>query len=367
MGKILAVSLSPENSTAKTDFLEIWVRKNDTMSSIFRRFNLPVQELQALTTPKVRASLKRLYPGQRVRIILDEARKVSKILIHHAHNRTTEIVRKASTALVKEVAPQEPKLLRKILFKVNKTFSADAKNNGVSPKELAQVIQVVQEQGGVKLGQIKPNTAVSLVFENTQSGHNTKLIAIDLKHAKTHWSATRFQYHNAQPAYYHDDGNVLGGGLLRFPLTKFRISSGFAPRRVHPILHIVRPHWGIDLAAPIGSPVYATAAGKVKYVGNKTGYGRTVVLQHAHNLTTIYAHLSKYAAGLKKGDIISKKQIIGAVGKSGLATAPHLHYEVRRGDKAINPLSPTLPTSSKLSGKGLEFFKRFRKMLNIGD
>jgi murein DD-endopeptidase MepM/ murein hydrolase activator NlpD len=125
--------------------------------------------------------------------------------------------------------------------------------------------------------------------------------------------------------------------LLRAPLEYRRIASGFSRSRYHPILHYRRPHLGIDFGAAYGTPVRSVGKGTVTFAGREGGYGNMVEIRHNPRTTTRYAHLSGYAAGVHAGALVEQGQTIGFVGASGLATSPHLHYELRLNGVAVNP------------------------------
>ena len=138
--------------------------------------------------------------------------------------------------------------------------------------------------------------------------------------------------------YYNADGRSLRRMLLKSPLRYRRISSYFSKRRYHPILKRYRPHHGIDYAAPTGTPVEAAGSGRVTFAGWKKGYGRFIVIKHKNSYSTAYGHLSRYKKGLKRGSKVAQGDVIGYVGSTGISTGPHLHYELRRGKRLINPL-----------------------------
>lgn len=126
--------------------------------------------------------------------------------------------------------------------------------------------------------------------------------------------------------------------FLSAPVEGSHITSRFQPDRRHPILGIIRPHKGVDYAAPQGTPVRATATGTVVHASRKGGYGHTVILQHGDRYSTLYAHLSQYRNGLSVGDQIFQGDVIGFVGSTGLATGPHLHYELRIDGMQRDPI-----------------------------
>jgi murein DD-endopeptidase MepM/ murein hydrolase activator NlpD len=127
-----------------------------------------------------------------------------------------------------------------------------------------------------------------------------------------------------------------------------RITSGFG-KRFHPILNRMRNHNGVDYAAPIGTPVKATGDGKIIHMGRKGGYGNTVIVQHGGKYQTLYAHLSGFAKGLQKGSRVQQGEIIGYIGKTGLATGPHLHYEFQVNGEHRNPLTVKLPGAAPIT------------------
>ncbi len=137
--------------------------------------------------------------------------------------------------------------------------------------------------------------------------------------------------------YYDEHGLANSKTMLKTPLRFVRISSKFDRKRFHPILHVEKAHLGIDYAAPQGTPVWASASGRVVEVGLKRGSGNTIVLAHANGLSTRYYHLSRYARGLHVGQQVKQKEVIGYVGMTGLATGPHLHFSVTKNGAFVDP------------------------------
>ena len=137
--------------------------------------------------------------------------------------------------------------------------------------------------------------------------------------------------------YYDEKGQALSKSMLKTPLRFVRISSKFDRKRFHPILHVERAHLGIDYAAPVGTPVWASASGRVVEAGMKHGSGNTVVIAHANGLNTRYYHLSKFARGLRAGQQVKQKDVIGYVGTTGLSTGPHLHFSVTKNGAFVDP------------------------------
>ena len=157
--------------------------------------------------------------------------------------------------------------------------------------------------------------------------------------------------------YLNEKGESKKKLLLRTPLEFTRISSNFNLHRKHPVLGFTRAHKGTDFAAPSGTPVKASGDGTVVYVGPHGGHGNFVKIKHNGTFTTAYAHLSRFAKGLKVGKKVSQGQVIAFVGSTGVSSGPHLHYEVIKNGTHVNAMSTTLPTGSPLSKKQLLAFK----------
>jgi murein DD-endopeptidase MepM/ murein hydrolase activator NlpD len=151
-----------------------------------------------------------------------------------------------------------------------------------------------------------------------------------------------FRYQEGKNVYYYNEsGKSTKTSKFLCPLKYTRISSGYTKKRFHPILRKYRPHLGIDYAAPIGTPVKASASGKIVQAGWRKGYGKTITIKHNNSYKSQYAHLSSYAKGIKSGKKVKQGQLIGYVGSTGLSTGPHLDYRIYKKGKAVNPLRVT--------------------------
>jgi murein DD-endopeptidase MepM/ murein hydrolase activator NlpD len=191
---------------------------------------------------------------------------------------------------------------------------------------------VVYEKYFYKGKKVKNGTIVAAAFAN--NGHI--------------YRALRYTDPTGVTAYYTPEGDSMQKAFLRTPVKIGRISSHFSLARKHPILNIIRAHKGVDYAAPIGTPVYATGSGKVQFKGWKGGYGKTIALTHGDTYSTLYGHLSDYAENLSLGQHVSQGDVIGYIGNTGLATGPHLHYEFRVNNVHKNPLTVKLPKAKPL-------------------
>jgi len=149
--------------------------------------------------------------------------------------------------------------------------------------------------------------------------------------------------------YYTPEGLSLHKSFLRSPLEFTRISSGFSLGRFHPILQRMRAHKGVDMAAPTGTRIKASGDAVVDFVGQKGGYGNVIMLKHANGVSTVYGHLSRFAASLHRGEKVAQGDIIGFVGMTGLATGPHLHYEFLLNGEHRDPMTVALPKANPIT------------------
>lgn len=164
------------------------------------------------------------------------------------------------------------------------------------------------------------------------------VLAAEFVNRGTTYRAVHYKTADGRGGYYTPEGMAMRRAFLRTPVDFARISSRFSRARMHPVLHTMRAHKGVDYAAGRGTPVKATADGSIQYAGNKGGYGRVVILRHGNQQTTLYAHLDRFAQNVRSGGRVKQGQVIGYVGASGLASGPHLHYEFQVNGRHVDPL-----------------------------
>ena len=208
---------------------------------------------------------------------------------------------------------------------------------------------------------VHPGDSFELVYEQVESpdgevrGGDVVFASLRLRGRNVH--AYRYEYADGRHGYYDADGRSLRKWLMRTPIDGARLSSGFGPRK-HPILGYTRMHRGVDFAAPTGTPIYAAGDGVLDYVGRNGAYGNFIRIQHNNEFSTAYAHMSRFADGIKKGSRVRQGQVIAYVGTTGRSTGPHLHYEVLQNGVQINPMSIKPQTATRLTGAELERFRR---------
>jgi murein DD-endopeptidase MepM/ murein hydrolase activator NlpD len=174
----------------------------------------------------------------------------------------------------------------------------------------------------------------------------------------------RFQANPDEPAEYFDSkGESAKGLLMKTPVDGARISSGFGSR-FHPILGYTRMHKGVDFAVPTGTPVMAAGAGTIQFMGRASGYGNFVKISHGNGYSTDYGHLSRFAPGMRRGARVRQGQIFAYSGMSGMATGPHLHYEILVNNVQVNPLKVKMAQGRQLAGRLLDTFRAKRQEID---
>lgn len=171
-------------------------------------------------------------------------------------------------------------------------------------------------------------------------------------------------YFKDEDSYFDENGKSRVKQFLRTPMNFKRISSKFSLKRYHPILKIFRPHYGIDFVAPLGTLVSAIGDGVVAFAGYKGSYGNLVIIEHKNNFTSYYGHLNKFAKNIKKGIFVKQGDVIGYVGSTGLATGPHLHFELHKAGILINPFKLKLPQAKEIPKEKKDDYLSFVNYLN---
>ncbi len=207
---------------------------------------------------------------------------------------------------------------------------------------------------------LQPGDTYSIVVEGLFLEGSLKkygeVLSAELVNEGSRYAAYRFDL-DGKPGYFDAEGKSLKKSFVMAPLSFRRISSYFSHKRLHPILRTYRPHHGVDYAAPTGTPVSATGDGTVSFSGRRGPYGNLVTIDHPNGYTTCYGHLSRIASGVVPGSRIRQGDLIGFVGATGLASGPHLHYEVRREGNFVNPLAVRGESGKQIPGNLLHKFR----------
>ena len=222
------------------------------------------------------------------------------------------------------------------------------------PADIAEQLKVVWEGADNPVRTLKQGDSLRLVFERKFAGgdfiRNGQLLAVQVVSGEDVHEAYWFENDSRAGGFYTLAGRASQQTFMRVPLDVKDVSSEFAPLRRHPVTGVVRPHNGTDFRAPSGSRIFAAADGVVTFVGyERKGYGRYVKIDHGLGRTTLYAHMSRITKNLRAGQKVERGDVIGYVGRTGLATGPHLHYELMFDGVQINPRTADLPDTENLT------------------
>ena len=246
---------------------------------------------------------------------------------------------------------------------INLSLYGAAEQAGVPPQVIVDLIRIfsfdIDFQRDIHAGD-----RFELLYDVMQDASGTVVKNGDVLYARLTVGGKdlplyRFELPDGDIGYFNEKGESVKKALMKTPVDGARLSSRYGRRR-HPILGYTKMHRGIDFAAPRGTPVMAAGDGKIERAGWNGSYGRYVRIRHNSEYKTAYAHLTRIARGVKPRRRIKQGQIIGYVGSTGRSTGPHLHYEVVKRGRQINPLGLKLPTGRKLTGRERRLFQKAR-------
>ena len=215
---------------------------------------------------------------------------------------------------------------------------------------------------------VRAGQKFSVVYEeNYQNGtkvDNGRVLAVSFQALRGPVKMYRFRRGDGTTGYYDEDGNGAIKSLKRTPINNARVTSSFNLRRKHPVLGYTRAHKGVDFRASTGTPIPAAGAGRVVARSYNKGHGNYVKIRHNGSYETLYAHMSRFAKGVGVGTNVRQGQTIGYVGSTGMSTGPHLHYEIIKNGKHVNPMTVKLPAISNLGAADKERFLKYREVMD---
>lgn len=341
-------TLSEEETEENSDgWVTIKPRAGDTLGKIFVRAGLPQSTLYKILDHNPHAKLfGRIAPNQEIRFQIENNQLTQMILpidtlqyltvLNTKQGYQTELQTKNMTERREYISTT-----------VRGSLYQTAKQANIPVKLIDQINKIffwqVQLSREIRQGD-RLNISFNSYYIKDQRVKIGDILAVSYKHADgTAYEAVRHESKNGAVTYYRPNGTSLNKAFDRYPIRFSHISSNFGSARKHPVLHYTRPHKGIDLAAPIGTPIYAIGDGRINFQGRQNGYGNVVKVMHDKQYTTVYAHMLKFQKGLRSGSYVKRGQVIGYVGQSGLATGPHCHYELHVNRIPRNPASVALP------------------------
>ncbi|MGE5537618.1 MAG: peptidoglycan DD-metalloendopeptidase family protein [Gemmatimonas sp.] len=270
--------------------------------------------------------------------------------------RATEIRRPTTKQLVKSTGT------------IDNSLFSDAVAAGIPAQVIIEAIRAFSFDVDFQR-EIQPSDKFEVAFERYATDQGQTARVGDLIYARLTLGNKDLKIYRYLPRdgvidYFNGNGESVRKALLRTPVDGARITSKFTAARKHPILGFTRAHKGVDFGVPQGTPIMAAGAGVVVESGFNNGYGNYVRIRHNPTYSTMYAHMSRIGRGISKGARVSQGQTIGFVGMTGLATGPHLHYEVLVNNAQVNPLGVKLISGQKLRGADLAAFEKAKASLD---
>jgi len=345
-GEPLVWALEPEYET-----LTLTIRSGDTLDQLFRKHELDIGQLATIARlDEAGRRFRKIKPGDVFEITHDEGQVVS---MYSELNLTSALqVERQETGFSANVIDRPIERRKRHAYGViENSLYESAAAAGLSDKVIMNIAGIFAWDVDFVLD-IRSGDNYYVQYEEIwQDGEfvtDGEIVVAEFNNNGRSSQAIRFVDDSGRSDYFTPDGHSVRKAFLRSPVD-FRVSSSFNPNRRHPVLKTVRPHRGTDYAAPRGTPIKASGDGKIIFRGVKSGYGKAVILQHGGNITTLYAHMSSFAAKARLGARVRQGQTIGFVGKTGLVTGVHLHYEYRLNGVHRNPRTVKLPQANPIA------------------
>ncbi len=364
---------SPITLQAASDATDLYheligtIKKGQTFFDIFRHYGIDMSDLAQLQEASADVyPLRNVYPGNQYKIRVDPADRVRSLVYGINDDTTLRITRTATGFLAEKISVQYEREIHYVggAIRDNLVNAIGAgKDNTLLALNLSDIFAWdIDFSTDLRKGD-EFRIIVEGLYKDGQFRKYGDILSATFKNNGKDYAAYKFE-HDTEADYYDPDGNSLRKAFLKAPLNFRRISSSFTSRRLHPILKIYRPHHGIDYSAPKGTPVSVVGDGTVTFSGYKGQYGKLVIVRHPNGYRTYYGHLSRIKKNARRGSKVKQGDIIGSVGSTGLATGPHLHFEMRRNNKPVNPRTIKMPRGKPVPRKLMSSFQNVKSEMD---
>ncbi len=363
-------NIAPDLESSHPQTHTVTVKPGDTTGLILSQLGFPAAE-----SSKIIQASKKVYPLKNIHVGHQFIRKDSATettLIYKINARETLVLTaKAGEGWVaKKEKRQVSHRVNVVSATIQDSLFLDASKAGLADNLILKLVDMfawdIDFARDLRKGDsFRVLYEESFDDEGNQVGY--KILAATFTNRGRVFTGIRYQDKQGNIEYYNEEGKNLRKTYLKSPVKYSRISSRFRASRKHPILGYTRAHRGVDYAAKTGTPIHAIGDGKIVYIGWKGGYGRFIEIRHNNGIhSTAYAHMSRYAKGMRKGKYVKQGQVIGYVGMSGLATGPHLHFEFRSRGRAVNPLKIKYKAAKSVPRDELSAFQlKARDMMRL--
>jgi len=363
-----------EQHSDQTAHLDIVVNQDTLLSTLLKSKNIDPKEVAILEQElKKRKIPQKVYKGDKLKITLKNADQEDMFniwqlgLYSFKNSLQLDAFKKDDNFIIQDQAIELMKSFVKINAPINSSIFETLKKLNIPLNSINELIKAYSHQIDFQR-QVKINDKIELILEKYAEVDGDlfyygNIAFSKLSLGKNTYPLYRYSWGTNQTEYFSKDGHTYKKNLLKNPIQATRISSHFGSRK-HPILGYTRMHKGVDFAAPKGTPIYAAGDGVITGMGRKGGYGNFVQIRHNSNLSTFYAHISKFHPSIKTGTRIKQGKVIAYVGATGTASGPHLHYEVHINGRAVNPLSIKTNATNLLSPLEIKKFTKYRDYLH---
>lgn len=339
------------------------VESGDSLSAIFTEVGLSAQDMfRVLNSSDEAKVLNRIYPGYKLDFMIPDEGQLEQLRLLKSPLEGYLFTLREDSYDVQTILKQAEYHQSFKVGTINDSLFMAGQREQIPAQTIMEMANVF---GGVIDFILDPRQGddFSILYEEKYLDgefiDNGEILATRYTNQGRTFTAIRYINEEGEEGYYNLDGESMRKAFLRSPLDVFRISSNFNPARRHPVLNTIRAHKGTDYAANRGTPIRATSDGRVTHAGRNGSFGNLVVIKHAGGFETKYAHLSKYANGISRGDRVRQGDIIGYVGSTGSATGPHLHYEFLVNGVHQNPrtILDRLPQAISLEPSEMDRFR----------
>jgi len=343
-----AASAEPE-----VDWQVETVRSGDSLARIFSRLRISPQQLDRLMrTGEDTAILKRIMPGQTLKFDVQDG-ELQQLVVQIDRLNTLHIQREGEDFGTHTTTRELETRVANASGEISSSLFLAGMDAGLSDNLVMELAGIFGWDVDFALD-IREGDHFTLLYEEKyldgEKLRDGDILAAEFTNRGKTYRALRYTDAGGRSDYYTPDGKSMRKAFIRTPVDFTRISSRFG-KRYHPTLKKRKNHHGVDYAAPRGTPIKAAGDGKIVHIGNKGGYGKTIIIQHGGKYSTLYAHMSNYNRKLRRGARVKQGQTIGYVGSTGRSTGPHLHYEFRVNGVHRNPLTVKLPTAAPIQAK----------------
>jgi len=334
----------------------------DTYLQFLQNHDLPLKPLYYNLNTSNQQAVDEIHKGVHYQILEDSNGSVEQVLIPISDELQIHIIKdKNSTTF--ELIPIISVTKREGFVITIKNSPYNDILNETHSKKLAQIFMDGFKKSINFKRDIHKNDKIVMVYDQKyRFDHPFSMPKLDV--AMMQLGKKRHFVYDFKSNYYNEKAHQIRGFFFIRPVKGGWISSGFSLHRWQPILHIYRPHFGVDYAVVVGTPIHAAAAGKVIYAGKVRGYGNVIKIRHDNEYVTLYAHQKRFHRGIRRGSWVKQGQVIGYVGLTGITTGAHLHFGVYRYGRAINPLHVVQKTTKYLTGKKRKVFFAYKKKMD---